>query len=198
MNRSIFYMSLVVLMGSARFRVDAEGRYDKLSPVNGRFGQFAYRDRPGSDDIDIDPAWLRANMITIKLPKIGRVYCNKLAAPYFNAAFATIQRKGLLRLVRVYSGLWSARYQRHTSHIPEHLSNHSWGTAIDLNFINNRSLCLNVPPYIRCKHDHKLGSGAPSDENVTLWKEAFQPAGFAWGAMFSPGRRDPMHFEVPK
>lgn len=170
--------------------------YDKISPVNGQFGQFRYRDFAGKDDIEIDPEWVKANIVSVTLPKVGKVRCHKNAKPYLVAAFKAIQDKKLEGQILKFNGLWVPRYQRLASHEPRHLSNHSWGSAIDLNFINTKARCANVPPYMTCAMDGSKGTGEPSPENRTLWQEAFQPNSFRWGANFSARRRDPMHFEV--
>lgn len=59
------------------------------------------------------------------------------------------------------------------------LSNHSWGTAIDLNakknpMLTGRRLVTDIPPRVR---------------------KVFKDLGFSWGGDYKGDRLDPMHFE---
>ncbi len=173
-------------------------RYNKLSPVNGRFGQFCYRDLEG-DDIEIDSQWLTANIVTASLlPTCGPQQMHREARDALLQAFAMIDADPVLRdQVVQCNGLFVPRYQREAPHEPQFLSNHSWGSAIDLNYINTETECKNVPPYEVCRMTGLPGDGQPSPENQMLWDQAFGTLGFfQWGYFFGEGREDPMHFEV--
>jgi peptidoglycan hydrolase-like protein with peptidoglycan-binding domain len=163
------------------------GKYPKLSKVNGSFGQFHYRELSGGR-IEVDPQWIADNIVTITLPGLNRqVQVNKAAKDNFIKAFtliangtATVNGKqvSLLSLINTMDGTFVTR---HVNWNPANgLSNHSWGTAID---INASSHFRYVNP-----------SSEPNDPNVILWEKAFKPAGFSWGNSYG----DSMHYELLK
>ena len=160
-------------------------KYPQLSKVNGSFGQFRYRDLAGGR-IEVDPQWIANNIVTITLPGLDqRVQVNKAAAANFIKAFnyiknstATVNGKQvpLLSLIKTMDGTFVTR---HVNWNPTNgLSNHSWGTAID---INADAHFRYVDP-----------TQEPNDPNVILWEKAFKPAGFSWGNSYG----DSMHFEL--
>lgn len=161
--------------------------YPLLSKVNGSFGQFNYRDLSGGR-IDVDPLWVAENIVTITLPGLNRqVQVHKDAADNFISAFHYIkngtaiingQEVTLLSLIETMDGTYVTR---HVNWNPERgLSNHSWGTAIDINANGHFGY---VDP-----------DRNPNDPNVILWEKAFKPAGFSWGNRYS----DSMHYELIK
>ena len=162
-------------------------RYPKLSKINGSFGQFRYRDLAGGR-IEVDPEWIADNIVTINLPGLNRnVQVNRAAADNFIKAFnyikngtTTINGKEvpLLSLIKTMDGTFVTR---HVNWNPSKgLSNHSWGTAIDINADNHFR-------YVNPAQE-------PNDPNVILWEKAFKPAGFSWGNSYS----DSMHYELLK
>lgn len=161
--------------------------YPKISKANGIFGQFHYRELSGGR-IEVDPVWIAQNIVTITLPGLNQqVKVHKLAAPYFIKAFTYIKngtavvngrQVSLLSLIRTMDGTWVTR---HVNWNPANgLSNHSWGTAIDINASNHFRY---VNP-----------ATEPNDPNLILWEKAFKPAGFSWGNRYS----DSMHYELIK
>lgn len=164
-----------------------KSRYPRVSKVNGAFGQFHYRDASGGR-IEIDPQWMAENIVTIKLPGLNRyVQVHKDAKDNFIQAFkyiesgtATINGKKvpLLSLIKTMDGTF---VPRHVNWNPARgLSNHSWGTAIDINAANHFRY---VDP-----------AREPYDPNYILWEKAFKPAGFSWGNSYA----DAMHYELFK
>jgi hypothetical protein len=162
-------------------------KYPQVSKVNGAFGQFRYRDTSGGR-IEIDPQWVAENIVTIKLPGLNRyVEVHKDAKDNFIQAFkyiengtATINGKKvpLLSLIKTMDGTFVAR---HVNWNPARgLSNHSWGTAIDINAADHFRY---VDP-----------AREPYDPNYILWEKAFKPAGFSWGNSYA----DSMHYELFK
>lgn len=162
-------------------------KYPKLSKVNGSFGQFRYRELSGGR-IEVDPVWIANNIVTITLPGLNKnVQVNKAAADNFIQAFtyikngtATINGKQvpLLSLIKTMDGTFVTR---HVNWNPaKGLSNHSWGTAIDINAANHFR-------YVNPAQE-------PNDPNVILWEKAFKPAGFSWGNSYG----DSMHYELLK
>ncbi|MGI5921301.1 MAG: Ig-like domain-containing protein [Syntrophomonadaceae bacterium] len=160
-------------------------KYPKLSKVNGSFGQFRYRDISGGR-IEVDPNWIAQNIVTITLPGLNRqVQVHRKAANSFIKAFTYIKngtaningrQVSLLSLVKTMDGTWVTR---HANWNPaQGLSNHSWGSAIDINASN---------------HYRYVNPGSePYDPNLILWEKAFKPAGFSWGNSYG----DAMHFEL--
>jgi hypothetical protein len=162
-------------------------KYPQLSKVNGSFGQFRYRDLAGGR-IEVDPHWIAENIVTINLPGLNKnVQVNKYAADNFIKAFtyikngtATINGKEvpLLSLIKTMDGTFVTR---HVNWNPaKGLSNHSWGTAIDINAADHFR-------YVNPARE-------PNDPNLILWEKAFKPAGFSWGNSYS----DSMHYELLK
>lgn len=159
--------------------------YPKLSKVNGYFGQFRYRDIAGGR-IEIDPQWVKENIVTITLPGINRqVQVHKNAAEAFITAFTYIENGTavingetvpLTSLIRTMDGTWVPRHIGWN--VNRGLSNHSWGTAIDINASDHYRY---VDP-----------AKEPHDPNLILWEKAFKPAGFSWGNHYS----DAMHYEL--
>lgn len=160
-------------------------QYNKLSPSKGIYGQFRYREI-GGGRIEIDPQWVAQNLVTITLPGLDRqVQVNRAAKDKFLKAFtyikngtATINGKQvpLLSLIKSMDGTFVSR---HVNWNPANgLSNHSWGTAIDINASNH---FIYVDPLLN-----------PNDPNLILWEKAFKPAGFSWGNSYS----DAMHYEL--
>ncbi len=159
-------------------------RYPKLSKANGRFGQFRYRDLTGGR-IEVDPVWVANNIVTIKLPGLNRnVQVHRLAANQFIQAFNLIKNGSAIvngRTVSLLSLVWTmdgTYVPRHINWNPaKGLSNHSWGTAIDIN---------------AATHLRYVNSWERSDPNLILWEKAFGPAGFSWGNSYG----DAMHYEL--
>ncbi len=160
-------------------------KYPLASKINGSYGQFHYRNLSGGR-IEVDPQWINANIVTITLPGLNRkVQVHREAADNFIKAFTYIKngtavvngkQVSLLSLVKTMDGTWVTR---HVNWDPSReLSNHSWGTAIDINAGNHFRY---VDP-----------TRELNDPNLILWEKAFKPAGFSWGNRYA----DSMHFEL--
>ncbi|HET9558287.1 MAG TPA: M15 family metallopeptidase, partial [Actinomycetota bacterium] len=135
-----------------------------LAQVKARFGEFAlpslYRGRP-------DPKWTKANLVTRKLPVLGRVRCHRLVVDDLGKAMADVAGQGLRGLVDVgafrrQGGCWSPRLLRDAR--GGKLSRHAWGIAVSLKVTADERLIQ-----IMARH------------------------GFAWGGGFA--RPDATHFE---
>jgi hypothetical protein len=132
--------------------------------VKERFGEFAYRPTPDVRDIVIDPAWVRANITTDRLPVIGAVTCHRLILDDLRAAVDDLVAAGFDEWLspRRYAGCWWPRRIR--TGRPA-LSRHAWGIALDLN------VDLSQP-----------GLGArPPDELIAIMGRH----GFRWGGDFT-------------
>ena len=118
-------------------RSEAEARYlrhaDRVDPqihVKLAFGEFLFQDA-GGRDIRIDPAWVAANIVTERVPLLGRVRCHRAVVPRVRAAMQHLVDTGHGGAVDPadYAGCQYARRIQAT----QGLSRHSWGIALDLN-----------------------------------------------------------------
>jgi D-alanyl-D-alanine carboxypeptidase/Putative peptidoglycan binding domain len=170
-----------------------------------KFKQLARANRSDPDEIVIlgscDGAlddWRRTNIVDIEIPQLrfasgftGTVTCHKFAAPHVKKLFARWEELDLLHLVRDFDGTFSPRYKRRqspgdeaqgvkTSLDVDELSNHAFGSAMDINAEDN--------PF---REDPVL---CPLRGCV---RELVGPAnelGFFWGGHFGSSK-DGMHFE---
>jgi hypothetical protein len=135
-----------------------------LGLVKARFGEFAM---PSLRQGRPDPTWRRANLVTRKLPLLGRVRCHRLVVDDLAKAMAELQRQRLGGLVDAAQfqregGCWSPRLLRDAR--GGKLSRHAWGIAVALQVTADERL-------IRIMAEH----------------------GFTWGGNFA--RPDGSHFE---
>jgi hypothetical protein len=135
-----------------------------MSQVKARFGEFAL---PSLRKGWPDPAWTRANLVTRKVPLLGRVRCHKLVVDDLDKAMADLERQRLGDLVDVGEfrrdgGCWSPRLLRDAR--GGKLSRHAWGIAVALKVNGDERL-------VRTMARH----------------------GFVWGGDFA--RPDTTHFE---
>jgi hypothetical protein len=134
------------------------------SQVKARFGEFAL---PSLRKGWPDPVWTKANLVTRKVPVLGRVRCHKLVVGDLGKAMADLERQRLGGLVDVgdfrrQGGCWAPRLLRDTR--GGKLSRHAWGIAVNLEVSGDERL-------IRTMARH----------------------GFVWGGGFA--RPDATHFE---
>ena len=165
------------------------------------FGKFKFRAAPQPDNpeaIEILEGWKEANIVTVPIPEldnclfavgsgyslqpIGRISCHRLAAPKFQQLFTEWRRANLIDRVITCAGAFNARLKRGaTNPVPANLSNHSWGTAIDINDEQNPRGHVPVT----------LGARGCVRELV----EIANCLGFYWGGHFG-NPPDGMHFEL--
>jgi hypothetical protein len=136
------------------------------------FGEFAVRLPYGASWIDIDPGWVRRNIVTRGVPILGAVTCHRAMIAPLRRALGRLQRQGLSRLVDRgdYAGCFAARRIADSGS----LSLHAWGLAVDINAGAN-------PQGSRPRQDRRL-------------VRAFESVGFTWGGRW-PTAPDGMHFE---
>jgi flagellum-specific peptidoglycan hydrolase FlgJ len=166
--------------------------YNKVA-TNGDFGSFYYRDLEDPPNaklwqkglIEVDPNWKKENIVKMTLPEniqkkfgITSLNVNKKVLKNWEQVFNTISEDPeLLKLISsLDAGTFWPRHIRND--VNKGISNHSWGTAIDINASTHD-----------CKIDPKK---TPNDPNLILWEKVFKPAGFSWGNDYS----DSMHFEI--
>jgi hypothetical protein len=145
--------------------------------------------------------WTAAKIVQIPVPQLrfakgfnGTVRCHKLAAPMVTKLFEAWENADLLHLIMSYEGCFVPRYKRDqappgtgghgekkSSAVIE-LSNHSFGSAFDINFPDN--MLGSVPA--------QCGRRGSTRELV----KAANDLGWFWGGHFS--KQDGMHFEISK
>lgn len=153
------------------------------------FGKFAFKPNPTSDNpegITITDGWASKNISTVVIPQLqgvrgapssGKIQFHTKAVPQLLALWAAWEEAGLLPLVQSWAGSWAPRFVRGSR---TYLSNHSTGTAFDINAQWN---ALGTTPAL-------VGAKGSVRKLVPLAHEH----GFYWGGNFS--RSDGMHFEV--
>jgi hypothetical protein len=162
------------------------------------WGRFEYTDGTG-DHITITDGWEGRNIGRVDVPGLkgipvpveqgfiasqGTMRFNKRCHKQLIGLWTDWSRHGLIRQINTFDGAFVPRYMRRSTHVRDNLSNHSWGTAFDINASTNP---LGRTP---------AGIGEPGcvKEMVTLAHKW----GFYWGGHFGRGRADGMHFEVAK
>lgn len=147
---------------------------DSVAPivqVKRAFGEFAYRDRSGRD-VEVDPAWVDANIVTADVPILGAVRCHRAMIEPLRSALGQLEAEGLAHVVdpATFSGCWNARRM-----LPgASLSKHAWGLAVDVNVDGN-----------------PRGTFETQHPRFT---ELMREAGFAWGGDWLVA--DPAHYEL--
>jgi hypothetical protein len=147
------------------------------------------------------PDWVAAHIVSIDIPQLkfargftGRMRCHSRAAPVFVELFRQWEKDDLLHLILSYEGCFVPRYkrdqappgtgghgQKRSSDVNE-LSNHSFGSAFDINFTDNQ--LRRVPAF--------CGRRGSTRELVA----SANAMGIFWGGHFAP--QDGMHFEISK
>jgi len=151
------------------------------------FGSFEYKSTPTPDspeDITIQGDWVQKNIVKVSIdmgPHVGvrNVRFHRLAKDQLVRLWESWGKAGLLDRVLTYSGAFYPRFIRGST---KTLSNHSYGTAFDINVAWNG---LTKTPAL-------VGKKGSVRELVPIANEC----GFYWGGHFS--RLDGMHFEVAK
>ena len=147
-----------------------------VASVKVRFGEFAIRDA-GGDQVEIDPAWVDANIVDVDLAPLGLFRCHRLLVPYLRGVISELERTSLIQLLdpadfQLAGGCYNPRFNRGAD--PGYsLSRHAWGIAIDVNPSTNQYGASPVLPLAVV--------------------EVFRRWGFSWGGTWSTP--DGMHFE---
>ncbi len=155
------------------------------------WGRIEYRAAPAANNpeaIRITNGWDRRNIVEVAVPQLagikgaprsGRIAFHHKGAASLQGLFADLDRAGLLDRILSFDGAWVPRFIRGSRTV---LSNHSYGTAIDLNAKWNP---LGAQPAL-------AGDPGCLFELVPLANRH----GFYWGGHFT--RRDGMHFELAR
>jgi hypothetical protein len=171
-------------------------------PSKPSFGPLSYQDRAGvfgtfsyqpagtagnPEAIKITDNWPKDNITVVEIPQLvgvkgagnGHVSFHKKGAKQLQDLWKAWEEAGLLPLVLSWEGAWAARYVRGSR---TYLSNHSFGSAFDINYKWNP---LGAIPAL-------IGKQGSVRKLIQLAHEF----GFYWGGHFK--RLDGMHFEIAK
>jgi hypothetical protein len=162
-------------------RVEAPGDSPYMRVANGvnppvvlkqTFGEFAAALDPADPAFfRVDPAWTDANLVTRRVPLLGRLTCHRTFMRDLLRAIQRVQREGLGSLIRSTAGCFNARTVARSPTNPP--SFHAYGAAVDINAPEN-----------------PFGAAPTMDPRVVA---IFEDLGFNWGGDFLIP--DGMHFE---
>jgi hypothetical protein len=156
------------------------------------FGRFSFQPAGvpmNPEAIRITDDWASRNIARVAIPRLaglpgssrdGTVQIHQAISGQFSRMFDDWNNAGLSEKILTWGGSWVPRFIRGSR---TSLSNHSWGTAFDINVAWNG---LGVRPALK----DERGS-------VRELVEIAYQNGFYWGGWF-PNRPDGMHFEAYK
>lgn len=166
-----------------------------FNPLRGQekeqlFGKIEYIPAPTHNNpeaIKITNKFKEENIKMLKNPFLAKTCGGKYTRQLFHkdCHYQLLQlwkdwdEKGLLHLIKSYGGSYIARFIRGSR---VHLSNHSYGTAFDINMKWNRL--------------GKIPALVGQEGSVRELVQIAEKWGFYWGGHFT--RKDGMHFEVCK
>lgn len=168
--------------------------HGSLSPVDRirLFGEFTYIAAPTATNpeaIKITNGWAKDNISTITIcqlsglkgaPSDSSIQVHKLLENQILSLFSAWESSCLSHRLKSWGGSWVPRFIRGSR---TSLSNHSWGTAFDINVQWNM---LGTVPALK-----------NNDGSVRELVKIAYDHGFYWGGWF-PNRPDGMHFEAFK
>ena len=154
------------------------------------FGKFQFVPAPTKDNpegIKIIGDWASKNIVKVNLPALSKATGGKYSSMQWHKSaehqlvkfFEALEKENLHTRIISYAGAFYPRYVRGSRSM---LSNHSWGTAFDINVPQNG---LNRQPAL-------VGEKGCVREIVPIANDF----GFYWGGHFK--RQDGMHFEIAK
>lgn len=156
-----------------------------MSAVYKNFGKFSYKKANSTDEdaIEITDNWESENIVMVDTPqleKLGykRVPFHKKCAKQLSSFLKELEDRNLLHLIKTWNGSYYPRMKRNGVG----LSNHSWGTAFDINVEWNGY--GDIPALV--------GKEGSIRELVVIGYKY----GFFWGGHFKGKSIDGMHFEV--
>jgi hypothetical protein len=168
------------VLGRVQVRAPGETPYFRagdavLPPVllKALFGEFAARpakDHPGY--LELDPAWIREQLVTTNVPLLGQVICHRAIVPQLRGAMRDLRDSGLGSLIRSFHGCFVPKFI--TRDPTALISHHTWGIAFDVNLVGNY-----------------YGQDPQLDQQ--LLADRLAPWGFLWGGDFVVP--DGNHFE---
>jgi hypothetical protein len=151
-----------------------------------KFGAFNFVPAPtatNAEAIRITDGWAAKNIVTVscsQLERFGRspVKLHRVCADPFLELWRTWDAAGLLDIVKTWNGMWVPRFKRGKAGGGEAaLSNHSWGSAFDIN-----------------AREYPLGKPVAPNARIRALVPHAERLGWYWGGRFR-SRPDGMHFE---
>ncbi len=135
-----------------------------------RFGEFSLSPLEGRQ-VEVDPAWVEANIVTREIPLLGVVTCHRDFAGLLEEVMTFLDVSGHSDVIdpEAFLGCWNPRFITGRRDV----SRHAWGIAADINFGNSAD-----------------GPASPTDEALLAAMEA---AGITSGHEWLDP--DPGHFE---
>jgi len=161
--------------------------YNSVQTAN-LFGPLPYKANPSQnfpESILVDSNWIKKNIRRVQVPQFSKrkfsssVMIHEKVVSQFLAFWKAVDDAGLLSRVLSFDGAWVARFVRGSRTV---LSNHSYGTAFDINAKWNPLGAKPAP----------LGSTGCVLELIDIAQEL----GWYWGGWFN--RVDGMHFQMGK
>lgn len=148
-------------------------------------GKIQWRPKGNSREVEIVNDWKANNIVMVEVPQLakfkfgngGKVPFHKVAAEQFRRLWQEIENHGLMPLILTYDGGFYPRVMKGNA---RSLSNHSYGTAFDINVQWNGWL---VKPAL-------VGQKGSVREIAAI----ANALGFFWGGHWNPPL-DGMHFE---
>lgn len=156
------------------------------------FGRFSFVPAPTPNNpeaIRMTDDWSKKNIVSVSIPQLsgvsggprnGVVQVHTALASQIVKMFDAWQQAELQTRILTWGGLWVPRFARGSR---SYLSNHSWGSAFDINVTWNG---LGVRPAL-----------VEQKGSVRELVEIAYEHGFYWGGWFTK-RPDGMHFEAYK
>jgi hypothetical protein len=151
------------------------------------FGNFKFKSAgDGTEAIIVTDGWAEKNIERVEIPQLkgmkgvpasGKIQFHRLGASQLMSLFHDWEQADLMKNILTWEGSYVPRYVRGSRSV---LSNHSFGTAFDINYAWNK---LGQVPAL-------VGEKGCVREMVAIANKN----GFYWGGHFS--RMDGMHFEV--
>ncbi len=122
--------------GEAAFlRADDESLPPAL--IKRRFGEWSGLPQAGDTGvIEIDPTWIQEHIVTVTIPVLGRVSCNKKFLPPLRGAMKDVVAEGLEATIHSFDGCFLAQFDVSSPWAP--IAHEAWGAAVDVNADTNR------------------------------------------------------------
>lgn len=162
------------------------------------FGSFEFEHVGDNGDIRFCDDWETKNIVKVQTPQLAHIGYSSMrfhkdAADRLVKLLQSWERAKLLHLILTYAGAFVPRYMRGKApkageaEDATKLSNHTWGTAFDINAAWNGL--------------YRIPAILPAIGCVRELANIAEASGFYWGGHYKPDRKgntrqDGMHFEI--
>lgn len=178
---------VVVLVSFGPEEEEEVGTSLKYQRILAKYGNPKTTPHPGypanpklKGHVKCDPAWVKANIVKVKLHTGQTVQMHRLVAEHFARTF----QAACLASGYTPSVVWTWVPRHINRNVKDPLSLHTWGIAVDFDSLKNPMGGVQK-------------NGKPSvlrGEAGQAFVSVFKSAGFTWGGDW--GIKDDMHFEV--